>query len=351
MGGDQLHIGMVAPISHGFPPDGYGPWERVCHDLTEGLVELGHEVTVFAPAGSITSATLHETVPSFLTDPADHTGPPDARVVEELHVAVAMSESVRLGVDVVHSHLHVHALGYAPLLPMPLLTTLHGAAWDRNNHIVLNRFRDHPFVSLSHAERAFLPELNYIATVGNGIRLADFAPGGRGSDRLVFVGRIAPEKAPDLAIAVAKSADRPIVLAGGLEPKHQSFFDERIRPHLRSKRIEYVGWLSRTEMTDLVREAAALVMPLRWDEPFGLVVIESLALGTPVIAWRRGAMSELVDHGVTGFLVDDVAAAAESVDGLGGLDREECRRRAVAYFGHLRMAEGYVAAYRQVLAG
>ncbi|HEX2152445.1 MAG TPA: glycosyltransferase family 4 protein [Acidimicrobiia bacterium] len=344
----HLRIGMIAPISHRFPPDGYGPWERVCHDLTEGLVSLGHEVVAFAPAGSVTSAKLTETVPSSL-DRAQTQSLPDPRVWEEFHLAQAISQAVELELDVIHSHLHVHALGFARLIPMPLVTTLHGAAWNRSHHLLLRAFREQPFVSLSESERRFLPELNYVATVSNGIRLDDFPLGG-GGEGLVFVGRMAPEKAPELAIEVARRAGTGLTLAGGIEEKHREFFDGKVRPHLSDRSIEYVGALSRSEVARLVGESGGLVMPLRWDEPFGLVVVESLAVGTPVIAWRRGAMPELIRDGSTGFLVDDVdGAAAAAADELSAIDRGRCRREAELRFGHGTMAEGYVDAYRRAI--
>lgn len=338
-----MHVGMLAPISHPFPPGGYGPWERVCHDLTEGLVELGHEVVVYAPEGSSTSATLQPTVPAPLSEaPAESM--PDHRVWEELHVAAAIQDAVESGVDVIHSHLHVHALGYAPLLPMPLVSTLHGSAWHRPHHIMLLAFRDEPFVSLSDAERAFLPELGYIATVGNGIRLEHF-PFGPGGDRLVFVGRMAPEKAPDLAVDVAQRSGRDLLLVGSVETQHVDFFRQEVEPKLGGG-IEYAGPVGRDEVARLVGESAALLMPLRWEEPFGLVVAESLAVGTPVVAWRRGSMPELIDEGLTGFLVSDVDEAAEAVGRATGLDRRVCRATAERRFSHRVMAERYVSAYR-----
>ncbi|MGH8912749.1 MAG: glycosyltransferase family 4 protein [Acidimicrobiia bacterium] len=345
----SLTIGMIAPISHPFPPPGYGPWERVCHDLTEGLVQLGHDVVVFAPAGSNTSGDLHPTVPMPLVEAAVNDVPHDSRVWESAHIAAAVAESMRRRVDVVHSHLHVHALGYAPLMPMPLVTTLHGAAWDANHHMMLDAHRDQPFVSLSDAERRFLPDLNYVATVNNGIRLADYPPAADPGTDLAFVGRMAPEKAPHLAIAVANSAGLRLVLAGAIEAQHQSYFDDSVRPQL-GPMIRYVGELPRHEVVQLLSASGALIMPLLWDEPFGLVVIESLAVGTPVVAWRRGAMPELIRHGETGFLVDDVQGAAAAVATITQIDRARCRVAAETRFGHIDMARGYVEAYGRAIA-
>lgn len=350
-----LRIGMLAPISHPVPPSGYGPWERVTANLVEELVGLGHAVTLFAAGGSQTSADLVVTAPHPLAGP-----PPshpdggsvealDPRVWEELHIGTAASAAREGSFDVVHSHLHAHALPFAPLLPCPLLTTLHGAAWNKAVHPLLGAYADQPFVSLSIAERRFFPGLNYVATVHNGIRIDGFAPG-PGGGPVVFVGRLAPEKAPDLALAAAETAGVDIVLAGMVEEQHGDFFEQRIRPRLRPNRAEYVGALTAPEVAALYRTASALIMPLRWDEPFGLVVVEALASGTPVVAWRRGAMPELVEDGVTGFLVDSVAEAATAIGRLDAIDRSACRADAERRFGARTMADGYVAAYRKVIA-
>lgn len=337
---------MIAPISHPFPPSGYGPWERVCHDLTEGLVELGHEVVVYAPHGSVTSGDLHPTVPMPLSAAAAEGV--DGRVWETHHIGQAVVESIRRRVDVVHSHLHVHALGYAPLMPMPMVTTLHGSAWDHNNHMILAAHSRQPFVSLSDSERQFFPGLNYVATVNNGVRLDDYRPTTNRGTGLAFVGRMAPEKGPHLAIAVAEASGLPLVLGGAVEPRHQAYFDQSVRPFLRGS-VRFLGGVSRQRVAEILRGSLALVMPLSWDEPFGLVVVESLAVGTPVVAWKRGAMPELIEHGVTGYLVDDVEQAAEAVAAIGRLDRARCRAAAESRFGHLDMARGYVKAYESAL--
>lgn len=345
----SLRVGMLAPISHPFPPSGYGPWEAVAHALTEGLVELGHEVLVFAPAGSVTSGELVATVPMALSQATERGIAHDSRVWEAKHISVAMAEAVRAVVDVVHSHLHVHALGYGRFLPMPLVSTLHGSAWDSNNHPMLEVHRDLPFVSLSDSERLLYPGLNYVATVHNGIRLAEHPYSPTGGDRLAFVGRMAPEKAPHLAVEVALRAGAGLVLAGVVEDQHRQYFDSKVRPRL-GDGIEYAGPLTAPEVASLLGTSRALLMPLEWDEPFGLVVIESLAAGTPVVAWRRGAMPELIDEGVTGFLVDDVSEAVAAVHRIGRLGRNICRTVAEQRFSHQEMARGYADAYAGAIA-
>ena len=333
-----LRVGMISPISHEYDPAGYGPWERVTHDLTEYLVADGVDVTLFAPATSTTAARLIATVPAPLSQLED----PDARLHETLHVAVAMEEASKGFFDVVHSHLHVHALPFAPLIGVPLVTTLHGAAWNRAHHPLLTRYRDAPYVSISDREREFLPELNYVATVANGVDLAHFPFGSGRGDYLAFVGRMAPEKGPDIAVQVARQAGIELRLAGPVEDRHREFFDTFMRD---APGVEYVGPLPRGEVATFMGQARALIMPLRWEEPFGLVVIESLATGTPVVAWRRGAMPEIIEDGTTGLLVDDVASAVRAVSAVNTLDRRDCRRSVEHRFSATRMAREYRRVY------
>jgi glycosyltransferase involved in cell wall biosynthesis len=339
-----MRIGMVAPISHAYPPLGYGPWERVTHDLTEALVESGHDVTLFAPAGSTTRAALVPTVPGPLD--GDHSL--DPRLTEEMHLAVVMETVAQGGLDLVHSHLHVHALVFSRLIGVPMLTTLHGAAWDRNHHRLLERYADQPFVSLSNREREYLPGLNYVATIPNGIILDDYRPGAGDGGYLAFAGRMAPEKGPDLAVETAKAAGWPLRLAGPVETRHSRFFDE-VMAGVGDDRIEYVGDLSREGLRDFLADARATLMPLRWHEPFGLVVVESLAVGTPVVAWRMGAMPEIVDEAETGFLVDDVDGAVAALARINSVSRARCRAVAEERFSHRMMAEAYSGVYRDLV--
>lgn len=338
-----MRIGMIAPITHSYPPAGYGPWERVAHDLTEALVEAGHDVTLFAPAGSETRARLVPTVAHPL-----ETGDLDPRLTEEEHIATAIEVAVDEQFDLVHSHLHVHALLYSRLVPFPMVTTLHGVAWNAATHRLLRRYSDQPFVSLSDAERRFLPELRYVATIGNGIRLTEFPMGAGSGGYLAFVGRIAPEKAVDEAITVAERSGRHLRIAGVIEPQHLGYFKERVEPRLQPGAIDYLGTLARPEVAQLVGGATGLVMPLRWDEPFGLVVVESLAVGTPVIAWRRGAMPEIVRDGATGFLVSSVDEAVDAVRRLGAVERSACRSDAEQRFSAATMAAAYADVYRSL---
>jgi glycosyltransferase involved in cell wall biosynthesis len=339
----MVRIGMIAPITHPYPPPGYGPWERVTHDLTEQLVRDGHDVTLFASAASQTEATLVATV----DEPVEALPPERRRESEDRHIRVAVESATSNEVEVLHSHLHVHVLRHADRITCPLVTTLHGSAWNAEHHETLRRHSQLPFVSISDKERDFLPELNYLATIPNGVRVDEFPPGEGSGDYLVFVGRMAPEKAPHLAVEVAKRAGRPMLMAGVIEDVHRGYATSVL--DAAGGDVDFLGPLNRPELSLLLGDAAGLVMPLLWDEPFGLVVVEAFASGTPVIAWRRGAMPEIVEDGVTGFLVDDVEGGARAVSHLSSLRRSDCVHSARSRFSDASMAHGYASVYEDVI--
>ena len=328
MSADGLKIAMLAPVSWPVPPESYGPWEQVCANICEELVRLGHKVTLFAAAGSHTSARLVTTVPypfslwpeeelrrtqQFDPDTGLLVGPPDFRVLEQNHIATCM-EWVRDGdFDIVHSHLHVHALVFSRLIDCPLVSTLHGSAWVRSMHGVLDRYKNMPFVSISNAERLFKPDLNYVATVYNGIDLNNYEFCADKDDYLLFSGRFAPEKGAADAVQIALRAGMPLKLAGMIEPVYQDYYDDQIKPHLDGRNVEYVGLLTQKQLAPLYQKARAVLCPIHWAEPFGLVGVEALACGTPVLAARKGALPEIVEHGRTGFLFDSIDQAVEQM--------------------------------------
>lgn len=338
-----LRIAVLAPIAHQFPPPGYGPWEQVAYDLVEGLVALGHDVTVFAAGGGHSSgrfvATTTEALEGSTLDP---------RLTEEEHVFRSIEAVVDGDYDVLHSHVHVHALSFSRFLSCPMVSTLHGAAWNQAHHPLLAAYKDQPFVSISDAERLFLPDLNYVATVYNGIDLASFPLREEKEDFLLFAGRLAPEKAPDLAIDAARRCGARLLLAGMIEPKYRAYFDHEVNPRL-GDGIEYLGERTRPQMAELVSRARGLLMPLRWAEPFGLVVAEAFASGTPVVAWRLGAMEELIVEGVNGFLVDGVAEASAAVGKLADLEPGTIRGLAIDRFSRTAMASSYADVYRRLI--
>lgn len=360
-----MHIAMLAPISWPLPPPGYGPWEQVAYNITEELVALGHDVTLFAAGGTRSRARVVETVPHALnTWPAQDRnrplafdarsglleGPPDGRALEQLHVAACMQRAADGEFDIVHSHLHIHALVFARLIRCPLVSTLHGAAWVRSAHAVFLKYKDLPFVSLSDAERQLLPELNYVATVHNGVRLADFPYEPVKDDYLLFAGRLSPEKGPAEAIEVARKSGRRLLMAGMIEPQHQEYYDARVKPFIDGKQIEYLGLLSQEELGPVYRKAAAVLFMINWCEPCSMVGIEAQACGTPLIGTRYGYLPEIIRDGRTGFLVDTVDQAVNAVERLGQIDPAQCRKNVEERFSAPVMGKRYEAVY-QALVG
>ncbi len=336
-----MRVGMLAPISWRVPPRRYGPWELVVSLLTEGLVERGVDVTLFATADSVTSARLDAVCPRpLMEDPTL-----DAKVWEALHLANAFEHAGAL--DLVHNHYDFLPLTYSRLISTPLVTTIHGFSSDRIR-TVYRRYDDRvAYVSISDADRD--PDLNYAATVYHGIDLSDFTFRDGPGRRLVFLGRIHPDKGVADAIAVAEAVGLPLVIAGIVHDRE--YFDREIAPRLDGEAVRYVGPIGPRDRDALLGSAVALLHLVEFPEPFGLSMIEAMACGTPVIARRRGSVPEVIDEGVTGFVVDDVAGAIAAVDRARSLDRRGVRTRAAERFSRDRMVDDYLRVYERVLAG
>jgi len=334
---------MLAPIAWRTPPVHYGPWEQVTSLITEGLVALGLDVTLFATADSLTTATLDGVcaVPY-----AEHPSM-DGRVWEALHVAHTLRRSGEF--DLVHNNLDWLPLSFAELCAAPMVTTIHGFS----NPAILPAYRSaqqagrSSYVSISNSDR--VPELDYAATVYHGIDLAELPFSAAGGQDLVILGRIHPDKGTAEAIEIARLAGRRLLICGIIQDA--GYFDECVRPHIDDDAVSYLGSVGPVQRAAVLGSALALLHPIDFDEPFGLSVVESMACGTPVIAYRRGSMPEVVDTGQTGFLVDNRVAAAAAVDDVAGLDRAKCRDVAARRFSAQRMVLDYVAVYEQVLSG
>ena len=335
-----MRIAMLAPISWRTPPRHYGPWELVTSLLTEALVARGVDVTLFATTDSITSGTLAGVCPRpYSEDPTI-----DAKVWELLHVSHVFERAGEF--DLIHNQADFVPLGFSRLVETPLVTTIHGLSSER---IVpaYARYQDRvAYVAISEADRH--AGLRYAATIHHGIPLDDFPFDPSGSEDLLFFGRIHPDKGAAEAIEAARRADRRLLMAGIVQD--QGYYERSIAPALDGTRVLYDGAVGGDVRTRMLGSARALLHLINFDEPFGLSVIEAMACGTPVIACNRGSMRELIDHGVTGFLVDSVDEAVEAIARIGEIDRAACRAAVAARFTVERMADRYLALYRTLLS-
>ncbi len=328
---------MLAPIAWRVPPRHYGPWERVVSLLSEGLVRAGADVTLFATADSQTGARLSAVVAS----PYEETPGMDAKVWEGLHLAHAFGRAGEF--DLIHNHYDFLPLTYASLVDTPVLTTIHGFSSEG----ILPVYRAYNgrmhYVSISDADRH--PDLDYLATIHHGLDFNEFTFQPRAGKYLLFFGRIHPDKGASDAIRVASAAGFPLVLAGIVQDR--GYFEREVEPQL-SPEIRYVGAAGPIERDRLLGAALGLLHLIHFDEPFGLSVVETMACGTPVIAYRRGSMPELIEHGISGFLVDSEAEAVAAARRLASLDRKPIRAHAER-FSSARMVDAYLTAYQAML--
>ena len=334
-----MRVAMLSPVAWRTPPRHYGPWELVTSLLTEGLVAQGVEVTLFATADSLTQGRLEAVVEQGW----EETPGADAKVLEALHLSHFFERAG--GFDVLHNQFDFLPLSYSGLVKTPMVTTIHGFSSARILPVYQKYNGQVAYVSISDADRA--PSLEYAATIYHGIDFKDFTFSDHPEGYLLFFGRMHPDKGPDEAIAIAKAADKPLIMAGIVQD--ESFFEERVRPHLDGDRVRFVGAVGPLERDRLLGGALALLHPIRFDEPFGLSVVEAQACGTPVIAYNRGSMPEVIADEVTGFLVQDVASATEAVSRLGQLSRRACRDVVERRFSRERMVSEYIELYTRML--
>ena len=334
-----LRVGMLAPISWRVPPRHYGPWELVVSLLTEGLVARGLDVTLFATADSVTAARLDAVCPRPLSEDPSL----DPKVWESLHIGHAFERAAE--VDLVHSHLDFLPLSYSRLVDTPMVTTIHGFS----SPAILPAYRAYAdrvrYIAISDADRD--GALPYLATIHHGIALEDFTPRPEPGGYLLFFGRIHPDKGAAEAVAVARATGMPLILAGIVHD--EAYFRRDVAPHCDGERIRYVGSVGPRERDALLGGAYALLHLISFAEPFGLSMVEAMACGTPVIATPLGSVPEIVEEGVTGFIVPDTDAAIRALPEVRRLDRRLIRERAAARFGRDRMVDEYLRAYQRVL--
>ncbi|HYT39891.1 MAG TPA: glycosyltransferase family 4 protein [Acidimicrobiia bacterium] len=335
-----LRVAVLAPISWRVPPRHYGPWEQFASLLTEGLVARGVDVTLFATGDSVTAARLSSVAARGWSEEGE-TG--DPKVLECLHISAVFERAGEF--DLIHNSFDFLPLTYSALVSTPVLTTIHGFSSPAIVPVYEKYNRDSAYVAISEADRH--PRLDYVATIHHGIDTDDFPLRSSPGEYLLFFGRIHPDKGAAEAIEVAHRVGLPLVMAGIVQDRE--YFEQRVAPHIDDRRVRYVGPVGPDRRAAVLGGALALLHLIGFDEPFGFSVVEAMACGTPVVAFRRGSMPELIDDGGTGFLVDDVEQAAGAVRRAGGLDRPGLRRMAVKRFGRDRMVDEYLAAYATVL--
>lgn len=345
-GGDDeapMHIVVVSPLFESVPPRFYGGTERVVSYLTEELVRQGHQVTLFASGDSQTTAQLRPMAPLGLRL--------DSAVVDANPYHVTMLDQVveaAAGADVIHFNTEYWHYPLVRHLGLPAITTLHGRL-DIPDLVPLHRhFPDMRLVSISDAQRAPMPWANWAATVYHGLPPELYRLQPKRGSYLAFLGRLSREKGPERAIRIAQRTGIPLKIAAKVDGNDRAYFEQRLKPLLDTPGVEYLGEIGETEKQDFLGNALALLFPIDWPEPFGLVMIEAMACGTPVIAWPCGAVPEVVEQGVSGYLVEDEDAAVAAVAKCYDHDRSACRQRFDQRFTVARMARDYVDVYRRL---
>jgi glycosyltransferase involved in cell wall biosynthesis len=339
-----MYIAQIAPLVEAVPPKFYGGTERVIHWLTEELVALGHDVTLFASGDSITSARLEAVWPRALRL--------DGSVRDPNALHMTMLERVRQQAnefDFLHFHLDYYPFSLFCRQPVPFITTLHGRLDLPEHEPVFATFHTQPVISISDSQRRPVPHANWIRTIYHGLPRELLMPVAATPHYFAFLGRIAPEKGIDRAISIARRCGVPLRIAAKIDKIDREYFSAKIRPQLDGRNVEYIGEITDHEKSEFLSGAVALLDPIDWPEPFGIVMIEAMACGTPVIAFNRGSIPEVIDEGLTGFIVEDEEGAIGAFNRLSLLSREKIRYRFEQRFTARRMALEYLSVYRGLM--
>lgn len=333
-----MKVAVLAPVAWRTPPRHYGPWEQVASNIAEGLINLGVDVTLFATGDSKTAGKLSSVCDSGYEDTPNQ----DAKVLECLHISSLMEQAANF--DIIHNNFDFLPLTYTALIETPVITTIHGFSSTKIIPVYKKYNKSGHYVSISNSDRS--PELDYVATVYNGLNCSNFDFNNTPEDYLLFLGRIHPDKGTAEAIEIAKRSKSRLIIAGIIQDA--DYFDEKIKPMLNTE-IQYIGAIGPVEKNILLGKSRALLHPILFNEPFGLSVAEAMLCGAPVIAFNKGSMSELIKNGKTGFLVNNVTEAAETIKLLNTIKRLECYNWARSQFSMEKMAADYLALYKRVL--
>ncbi|MCD8486150.1 MAG: glycosyltransferase family 4 protein [Desertifilum sp.] len=340
-----MRIAQVSPLWERVPPPGYGGIELVVAHLTDELVRRGHDVTLFASGDSITQAKLASVAPVALRLNPTVKEPP---VYEMMQLGQVLAQAGQF--DIIHFHTGFSALPFAEAIKTPVVHTLHGT-FTPDNRKLFQQYRHQAYISISQAQQKLEPDLNYVCTAYNGIDPQDypFHPTPQDPSYLAFLGRMSPEKGPHHAIAIAQATGWPLKMAGKIDAVDREFFDREIVPHLDGQQIQYLGELSHAQKVSLLGNARATLFPITWNEPFGLVMIESLCTGTPVMAMNLGSVPEVIAQGKTGMICQSVAEMISSLPQVIQLNRQDCREAVLSHFSVTQMVNRYEAAYQTIV--
>lgn len=339
-----MKIAQVSPLWESVPPKLYGGTERIVSYITEEFVRQGHDVTLFASGDSITEAKLEAPCYQALRL---NTGifNREAPLISMMEQVFSSAEQF----DVIHSHLDFLAFSLSRRSSVPVVTTLHGRLDLPELVPVFRDFSDLPLISISDSQRRPLPWCNWLGTVYHGLPSNLYTAHAEPGRYLAFLGRISPEKCPDQAIELAKRVGMPLRIAAKVDPADRAYFERVVEPLLDHPLIEFVGEVTDAQKNDFIGNAHALVCPYDWPEPFGLVLIEAMACGTPVLAYRRGSIPEVIDHGITGLVSENLAEMTKQVEGIPLIDRRRCRQVFEERFTAERMVQNYMQVYHQML--
>jgi len=341
-----MRIAILAPLWKTIPPQKYGGTELIAGLHANELVRQGHDVTLYACGGSITDANLVEVIDRPMFDIVGGFKFDAIQPYDLMEIQLAFDAAKHGDFDIIQNHMGLHIAGLGGVSPVPMVTTNHSSV-PPDFELLSRLASKSSYVSISNSQREMSPYLNYIATVYHGIDTENFSYNLESGNYLLFLATMSKEKGADRAIEIAKKTGMKLIMAGDI--RMQADFDE-LKPLIDGEQIMYAGEVDTEKKNELMKNAKAYIFPIRWSEAFGLTVVESLASGTPVIAFRNGSMSELVDDGKTGFLVETVEQAVEAVNNIGSISRENCRQQAVERFDVSVMTKNYLKVYEELLA-
>lgn len=344
MNGYKLKIAQIAPIWYRVPPKEYGGIERVVYDLTEELVEMGHDVTLFASGDSETSAKLVSYTPKGLVE----AGKRSFQVSNSYYLQhIGKTYEMYKEFDIIHDHINSVNLPAANFIKTPVVVTMHGPITAERRKI-FETYKNVNYVGISKSQTKYFPDINVVGTVYNGLDMSNYPFGSKDKGYLLFVGRIAKVKGVHFAIEVARKLDMPLIIAAKLDGRDKKYFEKYVKPYLNSK-IKWIGEVTQKERNNLFKNALCLINPINWKEPFGLTMIEAMACGCPVVAFNNGSASEIIQNGQTGFVVEDFDEMVMAVKRVKEINRRECRDYSLGNFNSKRMAQGYERIYRNII--